>query len=226
LPGQRLWSAKEVRDRTCENCLIVDVRSKEAFAAAHIPGAINIPFGPTLPTWAGWVLPYDRPTLIVVDDPAQMPAVTTHLLRVGFDDIQGSLEGGMDAWQTKGYAMETLTTMAVQSLPPRLADVTVLDVRTEKEWNAGHIEGAIHIHGGKLQENYQLVPRDKPVVVICGSGYRGSIAASFLKREGYDDVSNVLGGMSAWTAAGLPVEKSEGGGEAACRASATATVCA
>ncbi|HIK94947.1 MAG TPA: MBL fold metallo-hydrolase [Planctomycetes bacterium] len=226
LPGQRRWSARQIHERTCENCLIVDVRLKESFAAAHIPGAINIPFGSTLPTWAGWVLPYGRPMLIVVDDPAQMPEVTTHLLRVGFDDIQGYLEGGMDGWQTSGYEMATLTTMPVHSVPDRVADVTVLDVRTEKEWNAGHVEGAIHIHGGKLQENFELVPRAKPVVVICGSGYRGSIAASFLKREGYEDVTNVLGGMAAWKAAGLPYETSERNGDSSCRASATAATCA
>ena len=206
LPGSKRWSAQQVYERTCENCLIVDVRSKEAFAAAHIPGAINIPFGANLPTWAGWVLPYDRPTLIVPDHPGQMPEIVTHLIRVGFDDIQGFLEGGMDAWEVKGYPLETLSTMSVQTLNERRDELTVLDVRTEKEWNAGHIAGAIHIHGGKLQEKMGQVPRDKPVAVICGSGYRGSIAASFLKREGYPDVSNVLGGMSAWKAAGLPME--------------------
>lgn len=103
LPGQRRWSAKLVHARVCEHCLIVDVRSKEAFAAAHVPGSLNIPLGPTLPTWAGWVLPYDRPTLLVVDDPSRMPEATTHLLRVGFDDVQGYLEGGIDAWETSGY---------------------------------------------------------------------------------------------------------------------------
>ncbi len=211
LPGQRRWSAKEVQQRTCENCLIVDVRSKEAFAAAHIPGAINIPFGPQLPTWAGWVLPYDRPTLIVPEHPSQMHEATTHLIRVGFDDIQGHLQGGMDAWETSGFPIATLTTLSVHQLNERLKQdrngVTVLDVRTEKEWNAGHVDGAIHIHGGKLQERFADVPRDKPVAVICGSGYRGSIAASFLQREGYENVSNVVGGMTAWKAAGLPTAK-------------------
>jgi len=222
LPGQRRWSAKEINERACENCLVVDVRSKESFAAVHIPGAINIPFGPTLPTWAGWVLPYDQPTLIVVDRPEQMPEVTTHLLRVGFDDIQGYLEGGMDAWQVSGFPVATLSTISVHTLNQRAGTLTVLDVRTEKEWNAGHIEGAIHIHGGKLQENFGLVPRDKPVAVICGSAYRGSIGASFLKREGYEDVSNVLGGMSAWKAAGLPIEQAGSVNNASqCRASAT-----
>jgi hydroxyacylglutathione hydrolase len=208
LPGQRRWSAREVHERTCENCLIVDVRSKEAFAAAHLPGAINIPFGPQLPTWAGWVLPYDRPTLIILDHPAQMPEVTTHLIRVGFDDVQGYLQGGIDAWETSGYPLAALSTKSVQQLNDQLRKdrkgLTVLDVRTEKEWNAGHIEGASHIHGGLLQERFADVPRDRPVAVICGSGYRASIAASFLKREGYEDVCNVVGGMSAWKAAGFP----------------------
>jgi len=143
--------------------------------------------------------------LPVPDDPQHMREIVTHLIRVGFDDVQGYLEGGMDAWEVKGYPIETLSTLSVQKLRDRQAEMTVLDVRTENEWNAGHIDGAIHIHGGKLQEKIQDVPRDKPVAVICGSGYRGSIAASFLKREGYEDVSNVLGGMSAWKAADLPV---------------------
>lgn len=209
LPGQRRWSVKEVHDRVCDRCLILDVRSKEAFAAAHIPGAINIPFGHQLPSWAGWVLPYDRPIQLVVDNAAQVPEVVTHLIRVGFDEIQGYLQGGIDGWETSGYPLGMLATLSVQQLAERLKHgaerVTVLDVRTEKEWNAGHIDGALHIHGGKLQEHFAEVPQSKPVAVICGSGYRASIAASFLKREGYAEVSNVVGGMSAWKAAGLPM---------------------
>jgi hydroxyacylglutathione hydrolase len=207
LPGQRSVSAQSIHEQLCENCLILDVRSKEAFAAAHIPGAINIPFGHNLPTWAGWVLPYNRPILVVPDDPAHMPEVATHLIRIGLDDVRGYLEGGMDAWETAGYSLSTLTSMSVHELHDRLGQnepLTVLDVRTEREWDAGHIEGAIHIHGGKLQERFADVPRDKPVAVVCGSGYRASIAASFLKREGYEDVNNVLGGMTAWYAAQLP----------------------
>jgi hydroxyacylglutathione hydrolase len=205
LPGQRRFAAQQVHERVCEHCLIVDVRAKESFAAAHIPGAINIPFGPNLPTWAGWVLPYDRPTLIVVDAPEQMPEVTRHLVRVGHDDVQGYLDGGMDGWVSSGYPMATLGILSVQALAERRNQYTVLDVRSEREWNSGHIAGAIHIHGGQLQEKIAQVPRDKPVAVICGTGYRGSIAGSFLEREGYRDVTNVLGGMSAWKASGLPL---------------------
>jgi len=83
----------------------------------------------------------------------------------------------------------------------------VLDVRTHGEWAGGHIDCAHHIHGGLLQERYSEVPKDRPIAVICGTGYRASIAASFLQHEGYTDVANVLGGMSAWGGAELGVVK-------------------
>lgn len=207
LPGQRRWSATHVYEQTCEHCLVVDVRSKEAFAAAHIPNAINIPFGPNLSTWAGWLLPYDHPTLLVLDDAANLAAATTHLVRVGFDDVRGYLEGGIDTWATSGFPISTLSTLSVHQLRAQLesrARPTIVDVRTESEWRSGHIDGAVHIHGGTLKDHFSQVPREHPVAVICGSGYRASIAASFLKREGYESVSNVMGGMSAWYAAKLP----------------------
>lgn len=207
LPGQQRWNARRVYRQVCEECVILDVRSKESFASAHLPGAINIPFGSNLPTWAGWVLPYDRPMLLVTDDPSQVAEVATHLIRVGFDDLRGYLEGGIDAWETSGYPLEMLDTLSVHDLARRLEQrdaMTVLDVRTDREWNAGHIEGATHIHGGTLQERFDEVPRDRPVAVVCGSGYRASIASSFLAREGYEQVANVMGGMTAWKAAELP----------------------
>jgi hydroxyacylglutathione hydrolase len=210
LPGQARYSAKSVHEKVCEKCLVVDVRPMEAFSAAHIPGAINIPFGPNLPTWAGWVLPYDRPTLIVPGSPEHVPDVARHLTRVGFDDVKGWLEGGMEAWAMGGFPIETVRTISAHDLRDELkagGKQTVLDVRTAKEWNTGHVAGALHVHGGTLQDRFADIPRDQPVTVICGSGYRASIAASFLQREGFNDVRNVIGGMSAWRNAGLPVTK-------------------
>lgn len=209
LPGQHELSADEVHGRKDVSHLVLDVRSKEAFAAAHIPGAISIPMSPMLPTWAGWILPYDRPILVVADGAEQMPTVATHLVRVGFDDVQGFLIG-MDDWKKRGYAVESLTTLTPQQLHDQRDKMVVLDVRTESEWNNGHIDGAIHVHGGTLPQNFDRVPRDQPVAVICGSGYRASIAASLLKREGFGDVANVEGGMTAWSAAGYPAQNSRG----------------
>jgi hydroxyacylglutathione hydrolase len=202
-PWQRLFSARQVQQHVCDQCVILDVRPKEAFAASHIPGSINIPLGDSLPTWAGWVLPYDRPMLVVLDSPTDLPQVVTHLLRVGFDDVRGALEGGIDAWQTAGFDTDRLDTMSVADLTRRIGQSDppfVLDVRTDREWQAGHIAGAHHIHGGLLQQRIAEVPRDREIAVVCGTGYRASIAASFLKRHGYEHVSNVLGGMTAYQA--------------------------
>ena len=209
LPGRQRFTAREIHERLCEHCMVVDVRTKEAFAAAHVPGSINIPLGPNLPTWAGWVLPYDKKLVIVPASPAEVPEVVTHLIRVGLDDVQGYMEDGIDAWENHGFAIAKLETLSVQELDARLKQPAarrpfVLDVRTEGEWAAGHIDGALHVHGGVLKDRFNEVPTDRPVVVICGSGYRGSIDASFLKSKGYDNVSNVLGGMTAWKAAELP----------------------
>lgn len=210
LPGRKAFSAQDVHDRVCEDCLILDVRAKEAFAAAHIPGSINIPFGPHLATWAGWVLPYERPILAIVDEPDEMAEIARCLLRVGFDQIEGYLEGGVDGWEQKGFELAGLEAISVHDLARRLQageKPFVLDVRTEQEWETGHIEGAHHIHGGLLQDRLEEVPKDAEVAVVCGSGYRASIAASFLKRAGYDAVSNVIGGMTAWSNAELPVAR-------------------
>jgi len=210
LPGQKRMTAREIHDRFCDTCMVVDVRPKEAYAAAHIPGSINIPLGQNLPSWAGWVLPYDKRLVIVLSDPSEMPQVVTHLIRVGLDQIEGYMEDGMDAWENAGFEIAKLDSITPRELDARLKSdevLFVLDVRTDTEWNAGHIDGAMHIHGGILKDHIGEVPKDRPIAVICGTGYRGSIAASFLKSNGYENVANVLGGMTAWKSANLPVVK-------------------
>ena len=209
LPGLKSFTARQLHDRVCDDCLVLDVRNKEAFATAHVPGAINIPFGPNLPTWAGWVLPYDKRLLVVPNSADEMPQVVTHLIRVGLDKIEGYLDEAMYQWESLGFEISQLGSISAPELARRLDGPAaerpfVLDVRTEREWNTGHIDGAVHIHGGVLKDQFHQVPRDRPIAVVCGSGYRGSIAASFLKRQGYDDVTNVLGGMAAWNSAELP----------------------
>ena len=206
--GQKRIPARELRDRIAKKDLIVlDTRPKEAFAAAHVPKSINIPLGPNLPTWAGWVVPYDKPIVLVSTNAAEASEAVTHLLRVGFDRVEGHLEDGIDAWQAQGSALGTLPTMSVHELADRVKQANaplVLDVRTDGEWSAGHIDGAKHVQVGLLPSRLNELPKDRAVAVICGSGYRSSIASSLLKRAGYDKVVNVMGGMGAWKAAGLP----------------------
>ncbi|MFW6058680.1 MAG: MBL fold metallo-hydrolase [Phycisphaeraceae bacterium] len=207
LPGQRALRVDDVRERL-DTHLVLDIRSKEAFAAAHIPGAINIALEGSFPTWAGWILPHDRPMVLVADHADDVRDATRHLIRIGLERINGYLKDGMTAWETAGERVARLEPVSVHELHHRLERPSdaplVLDVRTDAEWNAGHIDGALHIHGGELPNRLDEVPADQPVAVVCGSGYRASIAASLLKGRGDAHVMNVLGGMTAWQAADLP----------------------
>ena len=207
-PGKRSLAAAELKEEINKGTLVLDVRSKEAFAAAHIPGSINIPVSPQLSTWAGWILPDNVPIALVLDDDSQLDLVVKALIRVGFDKISGFLEGGIWAWEDHAMETDHLKTISSRDLHDWLKEDPehfVLDVRTNGEWDAGHIDGAMHIHTGLVQNNLEKLPRDRSISVICGSGFRASIVASLLMREGFENISNVFGGMSAWKEEGFPI---------------------
>jgi hydroxyacylglutathione hydrolase len=157
--------------------------------------------------WAAWVVPYERPLLLAGDDSTDYEDARRALIRVGLDDIRGTLRGGMRAWIEAGLEQAHLPQISAGELRERMArnGAYVLDVRTEAEWRSGHIEGAHYIMAGHLAERMNEVPKDKPVHIICASGYRSNIAASLLRRAGYRDVTNVVGGMNAWKQLGFLV---------------------
>lgn len=191
--------------------VVLDLRDQTAFGAGHVPGAFGIGAGKMLSMWAAWVVPYDTPLLLVGDE-SKLEEATRALLRVGLDDVQGFLEGGMSAWSGAGLSVARTPQIAPAELQQQLAGLDgprVLDVRTDNEWREGHLPGARHIMGGYLPERLGEVPRDRPVVVMCGSGYRSTISASVLERAGFTDIANLTGGMKAWTDAGLEATPDE-----------------
>jgi hydroxyacylglutathione hydrolase len=189
--------------------LVLDCRQPEAFGGGHVPGALNVGLGSSFPTWAGSVLPADRPLLLVLDRPEDLLEVTWHLLRIGYDVPQGWLAGGMMAWRVAGREIDFIAQWTVGDLRERQEKdekLVILDVRQPAEWQGGHVPRARHIPGGELIDRHDELPKDRPVAVYCGSGYRSSVAASLLKAEGRDEVYNVLGGFAAWRKRGFPSE--------------------
>ena len=189
--------------------LVLDLRDHLAYGGAHVPDSFGIGvIGGSLSSWAAWVLPYDTPILLLAPRPEDVESAVRRLVRVGFDDVRGWLEGGIEAWREAGCRLASIPQMDVGALHEELEEgdgPVVLDVRTDEEWEAGHIEGAIHVHGGFVAERLDEIPRDgRPIAVICGSGYRSTVAASVLERAGFEDVRNVPGGMEAWERLGLP----------------------
>ena len=198
----------EVARRHQGSAIVVDCRSPEAYGAGHPPRAINVGLGASFPTWFGSVVPADVPILLVLERATDLWEVCWSLLRIGYELPAGWLAGGMYAWRTSGQDMAKLPQWTARELHQHLGrdrDLIVLDVRQPQEWLSGHIERALHITGAEIQARAAEVSRKRPVAVICSSGYRSSVVASVLARDGHRRVFNVLGGMMAWIEAGLPV---------------------
>ena len=209
LPGQRALELEDFQRRVQAGHVVIDLRDQTAFGAGHVPGALGIGAGRMLSMWAAWVVPRDTPLLLIGEAAAIGEAVRA-LIRVGLDDVQGSLCGGMSAWIGAGLPVNHTAQIAAGELQLQLTAgerPLVLDVRTDDEWREGHLAGALHIMGGFLPDRLDEVPRDRPVVVMCGSGYRSTIAASVLERAGFTGTKNLTGGMKAWYDAGLPTTR-------------------
>jgi hydroxyacylglutathione hydrolase len=191
-----------------DGAVVLDARSSEAFAGGHIPGALNVGLSNSFSTWAGTVLEVGDRVLLVLENPDQLWDATWQLLRTGYELPLGWLSGGMQAWRTSGASVEVAEEIAAGNLMKMMSDsdVTVLDVRQPAEWAAGHIPGAKFITGAEIPERLAEVTTKEPLVVVCGSGYRSAVISSFLRARGHTDAHNVIGGMSAWRNAGLPVE--------------------
>jgi len=213
LPGLRAIPAERFSDLAgSDEHEVIDLRHRVAFGGGHVPGSFGLGIDGSLSTWAAWVLPYERPILLVAEDEADVEPAVRALVRVGLDRVVGYLDGGIMAWPATGGGLETIpqvTPAQVHAAQAAEGDSTlrILDVRTDEEYAEGHAPGAVHIHGGELQDRLDEVPRDLPLAIICGTGYRSTVASSVLRRNGYSQVMNILGGTTAWEEAGLPLEE-------------------
>jgi len=191
--------------------LVVDARRPDAHAAGHLPGSLSIPLGGSFGTWLGWVTDHDRPLVLVVDDPADLEELQRQAYRIGHESIVGALDGGIDAWRAAGRPLERTPALAAVDLAIQLRDGPadrpfVIDVRQPAEYDAGHVPGAVHIGAGALADRLDELPRDRPIAVICASGYRAAVGASILRSAGFTRVDWVPDGFDSWARAGLPVE--------------------
>ena len=185
---------------------ILDVRDMMDFGAGHVPGSLNIGARPELSVWAGWLLDPEKPIHLVLHDDSDLPDVLKLLWRTGFTKFGGYLVGGMAAWREAGRDFAQIPQISVHELK-NANDVTPLDVRKPDEWENGHVPGATHAFLGELRETMSDLDRSVPYATYCASGFRASIAASLLKKNGFDQVRNVPGSWKAWKAAGYETEK-------------------
>jgi len=208
LPSPPPLSIEEIKDYIEKNAQILDIRGPTSFAGGYMPNSLNI-WSEGLPAFVGWFLNYQDPIIIIDENHKKMEKITRYLIRLGYDNIAGYIAGGFSTWFKAAEKTNTLNIWTVQTLKEHLDDdcIFILDVRKTSEWNSGYIKGTHHIYLGHLKNRLGEVPRDKKVVVYCGTGFRASVGASILKMNGYKDVTNVLGSMMAWRKAGYPLVK-------------------
>jgi hydroxyacylglutathione hydrolase len=183
-----------------DGALVIDLRSPQAFAAGHPAGAVNIGFGPRVGYWAGWIVPPAAPIILLAGTAAQADEVNRQLLRVGFDDVVGYVDGGFDAWQSAGGQVARVEIITARELRDRLRSrerLTVVDVRSPSEWRSGHIDEAINIPVGELTAHAGDLRGPDPVVTVCETGFRSSLATSLLVRSGVQAI-NVSDGTAAY----------------------------
>ena len=204
VPDLKALSAAEVKFLTSEGVVVLDVRHQKQFGVGHIPNSYGIRVEAPLTTWAGWVIPFGSRIVLVAESADQRSEATRQLIRIGYDDLVGYLEGGIEAW-AREYPVETVQTMSVQDLRERLADVTLIDVRQKSEWDAGHIPGAFHFEGGRIAGEQLPFTQEKPLVIQCASGNRSMVAISVLKQRGFDNLIQVEGGINQWKKNGFEV---------------------
>ncbi|MFW6326045.1 MAG: MBL fold metallo-hydrolase [Desulfovermiculus sp.] len=177
----------------------VDIRSPEAFAGAYIPGSLAIPLE-MLSVYAGWFLSYDKDIGLIVDSYDDVHAARRFLARIGYDRVHGYLHKGLHEWEITGKYYETIPAIYAGEIQRRIRegeDFTLLDVRTEQEYNQGHLPDAQHIFLGDLPSRLNEVGSARPVTTFCGSGQRAIIAASILKKNGFEQVEDCLGSIQA-----------------------------
>ncbi|MEB3215625.1 MAG: MBL fold metallo-hydrolase [Nostocales cyanobacterium 94392] len=193
-----------------ENTVVIDARSILAFGGGHIPGAINIALTSSFPAWIGWMIDPDKTILLVVESERDISLVVEHLFRIGYDNCAGYLHDGMTSWQNAGLPLQHLGEWTVNELNQHKEDsnLTVLDVRSDGEYQNGYVPGAKHIYLPHLENHLDELDKKQSIATYCGSGYRASIAASILQKHGFENVINIPGSWIAWKNQNLPVHQS------------------
>ena len=198
-------SVAKFKEALTSNYQIVDTRDKLSFAGGHIPGSLNIQDNNSFSTWAGWMLNYEKPIILIAPEP-RVDVLNRALIRIGIDNLEGYVFD-IDKLESSGLNLEILNQVNVNEISNDILNFKIIDVRSYTEFDISHIPGSINIHTGYLENHLDKISVDDKLVVYCTSGDRSVIAASYLLRHGYRNVYNLSGGINAWIQAGCLTEK-------------------
>ncbi len=197
--GLQPLTVEQFKLKTTKDTIILDTRNATEFSKGFLPNAISIGLEGRFAEWAGSLLPYDKPLLLVTEFEKEKETVV-RLARVGFSKIEGYLSGGFEAWKNANETMDMIIDVEPDELLMDMQfdeKLSVLDVRKPSEFEDGHLQKAINFPLNDFieSENFTTIDGNQNLYIHCAGGYRSIIAASFLKRKGINNLRNVLGGF-------------------------------
>jgi hydroxyacylglutathione hydrolase len=198
--GLQALSVVAFKEKVAQGALIVDTRQATTFTEAFIPESISIGLDGRFAEWAGILLPFGQSIVLVSEEGKEEESII-RLARIGIDTVEGYLEGGIEKWTEAGEPLDLIIDIEVDELAmdlPHDPRLEIIDVRKESEFSEGHIKGAINMPLSSFADilNLASVDHEKNLYVHCAGGYRSVIAASLLKRQGFHNLRNVLGGFA------------------------------
>ena len=205
--GLKGLSVSEVGERQNQGAILLDTREPSEFAGAHWRGSLNVGLQGKYATWAGTLLDAEDP-IVLIAEPGREEESAMRLGRIGFDGVAGYLANGMMALESAPELIGRVDRITAAALSERLQSKgwQVIDVRAPAEWQESHIPGSANLPLSQLSRRLEEVPKGE-VVVHCASGYRSSVASSLIMRDRPETrVSDFVGGLDAWLAAGLPTD--------------------
>ena len=196
--GMKALSVEEFKKLITDDTVILDTRNSAEFTLGFVPGSVSIGLNGRFAEWAGSLLPFDAP-LLLVSDPGKEKESIIRLARVGLDKVQGYLEGGYQAWKNSGEQTDLIIDVEPDELMmdiPFDKNLVVVDVRKPVEFAEGHLPDSINIPLNEMTDPASManIEERHNLYVHCASGYRSIIAASLLKRQGIHNLRNIAGG--------------------------------
>lgn len=180
--------------------VILDVRPAQVFARGFIPNSINIGLDGSFAPWVGTLLPDIKQPILLVVEPGGEEEAITRLSRVGFDEVIGYLQGGIEAWRLAAFDVDRIQSITTHELAELLngdLPVNVIDVRRRSEYDSEHLIGAINAPLDFVNESMAMIDKYKTYYVHCAGGYRSMIFVSILRARGYHKLIDVKGGFVA-----------------------------
>jgi hydroxyacylglutathione hydrolase len=198
----------DVQARQQRGEAVVDTRSINNYARGHIHGVYHVELRPAFASWVGWVVPFGTPVILVSESTEVHEYAVRQLIRIGYDELPGYLDGGMAAWERAGLPVASVPVITMREVRHRLErgdPLVVVDARQAHEWTTGHIPQADLLEAGALPNAELHLPKDSLIATHCGHGQRAATGLSVLERRGYRSLALITEGIDDWRKAGGPV---------------------